>query len=269
MNFFSNDNQRPDFFSILNIQPGANSQTIKKQYRKLSLIHHPDRNNGDDTMFKKINEAYHGIINKSENMPEVNDIFNPEKAFDFFFSKLNNTQVSKPPPIIKTIDILLENVLTKQTKPITIERMIDYAEIKNFESETIYVSIPQGIDHGEMLEIPKKGNILNGIQGDIKIIINLNNNTSFQRDGLDLIYKKTITLKEALLGFKFKLSLLDTTEYTIQNKGNIIIHNNFKKEIPNLGIQRDNACGKLIIVFQVCLPKKLTEKQKQKLAEIL
>ena len=30
-------------------------------------------------------------------------------------------------------------------------------EIKNFESETIYVSIPQGIDHGEMLEIPKKG----------------------------------------------------------------------------------------------------------------
>ena len=38
---------------------------IKKQYRRLALIYHPDKNNGDDSNFKKISYAYDILQNDS------------------------------------------------------------------------------------------------------------------------------------------------------------------------------------------------------------
>ena len=47
-----------DYYKILGIDEKATQTEIKSAYRKLSLKYHPDKNNGDDTQFKKINEAY-------------------------------------------------------------------------------------------------------------------------------------------------------------------------------------------------------------------
>ena len=65
------------------------------------------------------------------------------------------------------------------------------------------------------------------------------------------------------------IKLLNNIEYTIQNNGNTIIYNNFKKEIKNLGIKREQNHGKLIIIFQVIFPEKLSEIQKNKLKTLL
>ena len=49
-----------DFFKILEVDDNASQEEIKKSYRKLSLIHHPDKNPGDTNSekFKAISEAY-------------------------------------------------------------------------------------------------------------------------------------------------------------------------------------------------------------------
>lgn len=47
-----------DYYQILNIQRNANSEDIKKAYRKLAHQYHPDKTGGDDKKFKEINEAY-------------------------------------------------------------------------------------------------------------------------------------------------------------------------------------------------------------------
>lgn len=47
-----------DYYSILGCSKGATADEIKKAYKKLALLHHPDKTNGNDEMFKKINEAY-------------------------------------------------------------------------------------------------------------------------------------------------------------------------------------------------------------------
>tara|TARA_B100000214_G_scaffold348603_1_gene300803 strand:+ start:3993 stop:4574 length:582 start_codon:yes stop_codon:yes gene_type:complete len=47
-----------DYYRILELNDDCSKDEIKKNYRSLSLIYHPDKNNGDDTDFKKINEAY-------------------------------------------------------------------------------------------------------------------------------------------------------------------------------------------------------------------
>ena len=49
-----------DYYNILGVDENASQDDIKKAYRKLSLIHHPDKNQGNldaETKFKKINEA--------------------------------------------------------------------------------------------------------------------------------------------------------------------------------------------------------------------
>lgn len=47
-----------DPFEILELSPDATPNEIKKAYRRLSLIHHPDKGSGDPDKFVKITKAY-------------------------------------------------------------------------------------------------------------------------------------------------------------------------------------------------------------------
>lgn len=47
-----------DPFEILGVKEGASIEDIKKAYRRLSLIYHPDKNKGESDMFVKITKAY-------------------------------------------------------------------------------------------------------------------------------------------------------------------------------------------------------------------
>jgi DnaJ family protein C protein 7 len=52
---------RKDYYKILNVPKDADDNAIKKAYRKLAIVHHPDKNQGDDAAaerFKDIGEAY-------------------------------------------------------------------------------------------------------------------------------------------------------------------------------------------------------------------
>ena len=51
-----------DYYKILEIERNATDEDIKKSFRKLSLIHHPDKG-GNEDKFKEINEAYMTLSN--------------------------------------------------------------------------------------------------------------------------------------------------------------------------------------------------------------
>ena len=54
-------------YDILEINSSATQADIKKAYRKMSMIHHPDKNDsGDDTIFKKISMANEILSNTSK-----------------------------------------------------------------------------------------------------------------------------------------------------------------------------------------------------------
>jgi DnaJ family protein A protein 2 len=164
----------------------------------------------------------------------------------------------------------MEQVLSGTTVPIDIERWIVEKGIKVFEKETLYISIPKGIDENEMIVIENKGNSINETcKGDVKVFIKIINNTEFERIGLDLQIKRTISLKEALCGFKFELKYINGKSYTLNNNSGNIITPDYKKILPNMGLTRDTHVGDLIIQFNVEFPKSLTEETMNKLKEIL
>ena len=47
-----------DPYEILQVSMSADKKTIKSQYKKLSLIYHPDKPTGDEKTFMKLRKAY-------------------------------------------------------------------------------------------------------------------------------------------------------------------------------------------------------------------
>ncbi len=86
------DNQEPNFYELLGINPEASIEEIRWAYRMLAGAFHPDRNPGDkesDAMFKRISQAYETVSDAGE-----------RKAYDLFL-KTRRCQ--------STLDVMVEN----------------------------------------------------------------------------------------------------------------------------------------------------------------
>ena len=176
----------------------------------------------------------------------------------------------KPPPIITNIGVSLKDAYHGISYPLKINRWIMSGNSKTYEDETIYITIPPGIDDNEIIITREKGNILSeSIRGDVKVFINIEDDSNFARHGLDLDYTKIITLKEALCGFSFEIEHINGICYKINNTNGTIIHPSYKKTIPKKGMVRDGMEGNLNIHFIVEFPKTLSKEVIQELDKLL
>mgnify|MGYP001220399641 CR=1 FL=1 len=169
----------------------------------------------------------------------------------------------KPTPIIKSITITLEQAYTGVKYPLTLERWVKIDNEKRIEKEKIYVDIPKGIDDNELIIMRDKGNIMNEtLKGDLKIFVRVNNTSKFKREGLNLIYDQSVSLKESLIGFKLKIKHLNGRVYDIENETQkSIVKPGTSTVIANMGMMRKESIGNLIIKFSIIFPDKLTDDQ--------
>jgi len=217
--------------------------------------------------FQDINNIFNMMFNGGGMPGGGAGIFNGPGGIKIHFQQ----SISKPEPITKTVEITLEQCYQGFTMPIDIERVIMVNNNRSNEKETIYVNIPRGVDENETLVIENKGHIINNtVHGDIKISFKIKNETEFQRRGMDLIYSKKISLKEALCGFLFEIQHINGKTLCLNNKTNKnVIKPNYKKVVPNMGMVRENSTGNMIIDFELVFPDSLTDEQVASLEGIL
>ena len=86
-----------DYYKILEVDRDCETEEIKKSYKKLALKYHPDKNNGDDTKFKEISEAYEVL---SDNIRRSQYDYN--FSHDINFSTFGH-QFMKPDDLFKQI----------------------------------------------------------------------------------------------------------------------------------------------------------------------
>jgi DnaJ-class molecular chaperone len=274
----------------------ASLQDIKKAYRILSIKYHPDKNhNANPELFNKVNEAY---VKLTTNFASIqNAILNQSMALQNASNSVSNslsngphnsphnglsnglqngyshqlTSITNYEDIILTLNISYYDSYNGSSKPITIERKLFTNNVISHESETLYVPISKGIDSNEILLLHNKGNIYitNGTTSysNVKIVLILSKHECFERIGLDIIYTKPITLKEALTGFTFTLLHLNKKHYKIVS--NEIIDFNYVKIVNNLGFIRDAYVGNLIIKFTITFPKSISQTNKALLENLL
>jgi len=141
------------------------------------------------------------------------------------------------------------------------------------QPELIQVNIAPGTKNGEVITFEGKGDEgLNMIPGDIHFIVQIKPDEKFERKGNDLIYKKDISLLEALTGFKFHLQTLDDRWLLVKSENNVVTKPGQYKVIPNEGMpDRKNATqkGNLYIQFNVIFPDSIKSDTKEKLQKLL
>lgn len=214
-----------------------------------------------------IQELFSSLFGGNTQMFQHRDIPMEELFSRNPFHKKNK----KPDPITMTLHITLEQSYNGCSIPLEIIRWAVIGDEKIQEEETVYVDIYEGIDNNEIITLEKMGNVTEEqIQGDVKITIQIDNETQFQRDGLDLFYTKTITLKEALCGFSFELIHFQSRKLNCNNNSKMtIVKPDMKKVIPKLGMKRNGNIGNLIIVFKIQFPDSLEQRQIEQLQSIL
>lgn len=284
-------------YHILEINEHADQDAIKKAFRKLSFRYHPDKHNGTEAVgkFHAVNRAYETIntvdkqsaYNKRHRIQvgktEANDSSSAkDELIKILLSNVGDASLSDRPnksiPKVKTINhevtITFQQCFNGCELPLVIDRTIEqqtdtHVVTKHTEDETLYVSLPCGIDDGEVIIIKDKGNIdSSGEHGDIRVKVRVTNDTVFRRVGLDLIMNKTLSLKEALCGFTFSVRHISGQICTIKNN-DTIISRGFEQRIPNFGMKRGEHTGFLVIQFDVEFPTHLTSDQKMDLQNIL
>ncbi len=205
-----------------------------------------------------------GMAGMGEGGPEIH-IFNGGFGSDL----LNRLQ--KPTPIIKNIEISLENSYFGCVCEKEIEIWVVNGNKKIYEKKYLEITIPPGISDNEIIILRERGNEINeNSKGDVKIIVSILPDERFTREGLDLVYKKRLTLKEALCGFDFELEHLNKQKFLFNNKNKkIIISEGYRKTIPELGFRKESNYGNLILEFSIKFPESLSEDQISNLEKIL
>lgn len=77
-----------DLYDILNIDQNSTKTDIKKSYKKLAMLYHPDRSTGDSTKFKEISEAY--TILYDDNKKKEYDLY----GYDYVTNNISQSTVN-------------------------------------------------------------------------------------------------------------------------------------------------------------------------------
>lgn len=128
--------------------------------------------------------------------------------------------------------------------------------------EEIDIDIPKGVAEGMMLKIPRKGNFTRGgVEGDLIVLIQEEENFQFSRDGDNLYCERDISIPDAILGTNLNIKTLDgTIKVKVPQgtqSGRLIRING--KGLPNINT---NNRGNIVIRVNIVIPNNISEKEK-------
>ncbi|MDH5675222.1 MAG: molecular chaperone DnaJ [Myxococcales bacterium] len=135
---------------------------------------------------------------------------------------------------------------------------------------SVKVSFPEGIDEGQTLRVPGQGlrGTGGGGPGHLYVEVVLEPHARFERDGVDLIHMLPISFPDAALGTDVKLETLEGETAKVKipagsQAGDTVV-------LKGKGVPRLNrgGRGRLVVVLQVEVPKKLSRKAKKLLQEL-
>lgn len=207
-----------DYYSILGVSKNASEEDIRKAYKKASMQHHPDRG-GNEEKFKEVNEAYQtlkdpqkrGMYDHSQTAGQGgfhfgnNGFGNPfaGSPFEHMFGQ-GFHQSRKNRDLNMSASIELADVLTGK------ELFLQY-RLGNGQLETLNVEVPPGARNGDTVRYHGLGDNANPNlpRGDLMVHIQVKNHRDWQRDGHNLITRKSVNVFDLLLGCAIIIETLD------------------------------------------------------------
>jgi DnaJ-class molecular chaperone len=225
-------------YETLGVARGATDEEIKKAYRKLASAHHPDKG-GDTARFQEIQNAYDTLSDPQKRQQHDNpNPFGsqgfrqtgpgnfefqfgggaPEDIFAQFFGSAagspfhqRHAQPRRNKDLRVQLTVTLASTLESQRKSISVQTT-------KGDRYTADVDIPRGINNGTTIKYQGLGdNMFETLtRGDLYVIINVVNDSSFEIQGINLVNNLEIDSIEAMLGTEKTIQTIDGKEFSIK-----------------------------------------------------
>ncbi|QLE00689.1 J domain-containing protein [Galbibacter sp. BG1] len=287
-----------DYYKVLELDKSASTADIKKAYRKLARKYHPDLNPNNkeaEIKFKQINEA-NEVLSDPEKRKKYDEYGKDwQHAEEFEKAKAQqrqSRQYSSGDPFTysgggsaEDFSDFFESMFgggggfrsqRRQTgfrgQDFNAELQLNLTDAYKTHKQTlsvnqknIRITIPAGIENGQTIKIKGHGSpgINGGPNGDLYITFSIINNTDFKREGSNLYKTETIDLTTAVLGGEITAPTFDGKVKLKVAPGT---QNGQQVKLKGKGFpvyKKEGTHGDLFITYQVKLPSKLTEKQKE------
>ncbi len=139
------------------------------------------------------------------------------------------------------------------------------------ETSKLQVTVPAGVDDGQTLRLAGKGEVAPGGAGHLYVVLHVQGDERFRRDGEDVLTEVPISFVKAALGGSIEVDTVDddcqgTASVDIKagtQPGDVIVRRG--GGIPRIG---ESSRGDHVIQFKVEIPKKLSSKQEELLRQL-
>lgn len=264
-----------DYYAILGVEKSADSDEIKKRYRKLARELHPDKTKGDKTLeerFKAVSEAYDILSDekKRAEYDQARTLFQqggvPNGGFQGNFSAGGFGDLGD----------IFGNLFGGQRGPrrgadmqaqatISFRESINGTQLTfNSPSGPVTTKIPAGVNDGAKIRVRGKGAPGEAGPGDLYITINVAAHSVFSRKEENLLLTLPVTFPEAALGADISVPTLSGEEVTLRLPAGTA--NGKTLRIKGRGITRkDGSAGDLLVTIEVSVPQRVDGKAKRAL----
>jgi curved DNA-binding protein len=233
-----------DYYKILGVERNAAEKDIKRAYRKLAVQYHPDKNPGDDRAeerFKEINEAYEVLGDPAKrakydqlgssyqewerrggapggfdwsqwtgggqggvrvDVGDLGDLFGP--GFSEFFQAMFGGMGTRT----QTPRRGRGRDLEQQVRISLSEAHHGAHRAFDRDGKRLEVSIPPGAHSGTKVRLSGQGAGGQSQAGDLYLVVEVEPDARFERQGDDLIVEASTDLYTALLGGEVKVPTL-------------------------------------------------------------
>ncbi len=286
-----------DYYKILGIEKNSTQEEIKRAYRKLARKYHPDLNPNDkeaEKKFKEINEANEALSN-TENRKKYDKYGKDWKHADEFDNAQQQRQQSssgfqgQSSGSFSGSDYsdFFESMFGGGRKrggnikfkgqDFHAELHLDLRDVYETHKRTLTVNgknirltIPAGVKNGQIIRIKGYGGegLNGGPKGDLILKFSIANHTKFKRDKDNLYTTVDIDLYKAILGGE---TTIDTFDSKVKLKVSPETQSGTKVKLRGKGFpvyKKEGEFGDMYITYNVKLPTKLSEKEKELFNEL-
>jgi DnaJ-class molecular chaperone len=273
-----------DPYETLGVERSASPDAIQKAYRRLAKKLHPDLNPGNkdaEERFKEVSAAY-GLLSDADKRAQYDrgeiDATGAEKPRQRFYKDFASEAAAGHPyenysgfaDFVDSDDVLSElfrrgaNVHVRaRGGDVRYHLPIEFLETVTGatkrltlpDGKTLDVTIPAGIQNGQVLRLRGKGRpgIGDGEPGDALVEITIKPHRFFAREGNDVYLDLPVTLSEAILGARITVptpsGAVAMTVPKGSNTGTVL-------RLRGKGVlRRDGSHGDELVRLKVMLPE--------------
>lgn len=232
-----------DHYATLGLSKSATEADIKTAFKKLALLHHPDRG-GDTQQFSAINEAYEVLKDTKKRLEYDTKLhFEDNISKDYYYPTKNQ-------------NIKISHTITFAEQFTGKEANISYY-LPSGETRHVTVKIPKGINAGQNITFSNLGDNTNPNlpPGDLILHIKVLADSVWTRDGDDVKTIKNINIIDLIVGTTCQITLPTgkTLDLVIKPGTQIgTVLNISQHGIPHIG---GTFTGNILIKINADVPK--------------